>query len=223
MRQKMLCFILGVIGSFNLTAQSKLFLEASTEFNFSSFNYEWEGDLNTSYTDSFSERFNYNFAIGIPVYEKIQMKVAGGIFHAEAKAITVEWERNNVNAYYFGSEKMRFAYVELLPEVRFFPEKWLFVNAGIGIGSVQADEGEGNYLLFSGNRESGDLNFFEVYETKTYFAANVGAAYFYKNIGLLGQIGFRHLPKAAPNEEVLPMVGVQQLVFKVGLTYAFDL
>ena len=110
--------------------------------------------------------------------------------------------------------------MEILPEIRFLENRSLFINAGIGLGSIRSSQFSGDFYrgsLFTGT----EVNYPITNGNYTYFTVNGGASLSYKNIGMNLSLGFRTKStyEVAP---AFPNFSLQQFTSKIGVIYKIN-
>ncbi len=134
-------------------------------------------------------------------YNKIQNRL-------EASFIESYGVKPTVNSEYSAS----YLNFSLLPEIRFEDKNsWFFLNAGIG--SFSSVSSEFFYPAYNNGVYARDFR-----GTSIAFESNLGAAFKYKGVGLLWNVGYKYV---APQKSVnyLPGLGFKQLNYRFGICY----
>ncbi len=183
------------------------------------------------------QEYSLDFSIGLstPVYKNLYLNTAIGTNNFTAD-VQVSYPPSSE---LYGQFSVRQIFLEVLPELRFFDNHWLFINAGFGVHQITnaqfTNQIDGTYyrVYQSGPFDQGkyiyDVDQFPRFNGYMFnFAANVGCHFTYKNIGLVGSLGYRHSGvsrNSAYSNDFggdPPGLGFKHLTYKLGISYSID-
>ena len=190
----------------------EVYLELKMDYNTGNLKYR-SGDNIKGEVAELGEVRNFSIAASAQVAEHLFIKSSLSSSNFNSK-IDVEWSN-------FGNDYTLDGYIrgqqtvfEFLPEIRYFKNNWLFVNAGIGI--VDMSNGEFYRGEATINGSSWEVEGFGGYYHN--FVANIGANIQRDIVGVIVEIGYRNSGYVESNDAPFRM-GFKQFGVKLGVSY----
>jgi hypothetical protein len=217
--KKLIPILLLQIAIINFIFAQEIYVEIKNEFSSSDVKFKWDSNLNNQ---SGADELSYNFSIGLSgkLYKNIFLKSTIGSNDFK-NLIKIEWNSENAEHQILGWISANQNYLEILPEIRFLKDNWLFVNMGIGFSQIRTSKFVSGYYRRNSEfyyEEDEFPNFNGKYE---YFALNFGANIHYKNFGIIVEFGTRRSGFTRVKTEI-PGLGINQINIKLGISYRLN-
>lgn len=196
----------------NFSKAQEVYLEIKTDFNAGNLKYRADDNIVGEQAEMGEVR-NFSIAASAQIMEHLFIKSSLATSNFDSR-LDIQW--NNFGTAYSidGNIRGQQTVFELLPEIRFFRNNWLFANAGIGI----VDLTQGN--LYKGTASidgaTWDLKDFRGYYH--HFAFNVGANIQYGLVGAIIELGYRNSGYLETKDAPFRM-GFEQISAKLGISY----
>lgn len=200
-----------------------VFIALKTETNATNIKFKWQ-DLPFEEGLSMDEStLNFSLAVTAQLKNRFYLKTALGSNSYKSLA-DLQWETADYDRIVTGWFSVEQRFIEVLPEVRFFNKKWLFVNAGFGMSSIVGKDIFDGYravrrpptVTFSGFSEEESYPYYSQFNT--FFAFNIGFHLNFDKVGVSGAYGIRNSNYTQQGSEI-PGIGFHQKLVKLGITY----
>jgi len=202
---KLYVLLFGFLNLYSHLSAQQIIVEFLTGTNHTKLLYDWDASL----IDEEGIRTGvYNFGIGISaqVNKYLYLKTEIGTNNILQRT-DIKYQVDGFPDFkgaIRGNLEIAQNYIEVLPEFRL--NNIIFLNAGFGLVARTTSKIGSSKNYFNGTFGS--------------FAVNLGVNPYYKNLGFLGSIGYKHVTKKI-STDFTPGLSLNQLHLQFGVTYHF--